>query len=67
VYEVQWAPEGDSPADQSNVVVVFIVDELEGGRVLASDIYVLPWVNLFGVDYESDYSLGNGGWAVIDN
>jgi hypothetical protein len=66
-YEVQWAPEGDAPADQSNVVVVFIVDELEGGRVLASDIYVLPWVNLFGVDYESDYSLGNGGWAVIDN
>jgi len=66
-YEVQWAPEGDSPADQSNVVVVFIMDELEGGRVLASDVYVLPRVNLFGVDYESDYSLGNGGWVVIDN
>lgn len=70
-YEVQWASEGDSPPDQSTVVVVFIgpqkgADYPEGGLILASDIYVMPWVNLFGVDYEADYSLGNGGWVVIE-
>jgi hypothetical protein len=63
-YDVQWAPEGDSSPDQSTVVVVFIgpqegADDADGGLILASDIYVMPWVNLFGVDYDAE-------WAVIE-
>lgn len=57
-YEVQWAPEGNSPTDQNTIVVVFIgAGDPEG--ILASDIYVMPWVNLFGVDYDAE-------WTVIE-
>lgn len=70
-YAVQWEPEGGSPPDQSTIVVVFIgpqagADDPGGNLIVASDIYVMPWFDIFGVDYADEFSLGNGGWVVIE-
>lgn len=60
-YEVQWAPEDGSQADQRNVVVAFILDP--DGGIVGSDIYGPVWGQFFGVDYEPEE---DGAWVNVN-